>query len=230
MTAASGASDSNSGTNRRAPRPVVLVHGLWYGPVSLALMARRLEARGFATHSFGYPTLGQSLAENARALYAFARERSDETLDFVGHSLGGLVILRMLDEWSGLPPGRVVLLGSPVRGSATASKIVQMPLTRPFVGKARTALAYGFAHAPAGRETGVIAGTRGVGLGRVFERLDPPHDGTIAVAETHLPGAADALELDVSHTGLVLSREVVESVERFLRRGRFRPGAESAAS
>ncbi|NDY94988.1 hypothetical protein [Wenzhouxiangella limi] len=32
--------------------PVVLVHGLWYGPVSLALMARRLEAHGFRTHRF----------------------------------------------------------------------------------------------------------------------------------------------------------------------------------
>ncbi|MGY6555667.1 MAG: esterase/lipase family protein [Wenzhouxiangella sp.] len=211
-------------TDASAVRDVVLVHGLWYGPVSLALMARRLEARGFRTHSFSYPTLGQGLAGNARALFDFAQARGTNTLDLVGHSLGGLVILRMLDEWTGLPPGRAVLLGSPVRGSATASKIVQMPWTRPLVGQARTALEYGFARAPAGREIGVIAGTRPVGLGQVFERLESPHDGTIAVAETQLPGAVDALELPVSHTGLVLVSAVVDAVEAFLRRGRFARG------
>ena len=214
--------DSGTRSSRGGMRDVVLVHGLWYGPVSLTLMARRLEARGFRTHSFSYPTLGQALATNARALFDFARERELSQLDLVGHSLGGLVILRMLDEWKGLAPGRVVLLGSPVRGSATASKIVRMPLTRPLVGQARSALEYGFAHAPAGRETGVIAGTRPVGLGRVFERLEPPHDGTIAVAETRLPGATDQLELPVSHTGLVLASEVVAATAAFLRGGCFR--------
>lgn len=205
--------------------PVVLVHGLWYGPVSLALMARRLDGRGFRTHRFSYPTLAQSLAANARALFDFARSLEVETLHFVGHSLGGLVILRMFDEWTGLPPGRVVLLGSPVQGSAAAGRIADMKITRPVIGKARTALEYGFSHAPAGRATGVIAGTRSMGLGRVFEKLPLPHDGTIAVAETRLPGAADAIELPVSHTGLVLSAAVVSALEGFLRRGHFDRGA-----
>lgn len=204
--------------------PVVLVHGLWYGPVSLALMARRLDARGFRTHRFSYPTLARSLAANARALFEYARALETETLHFVGHSLGGLVILRMFDEWTGLPPGRVVLLGSPVQGSAAAGRIMEMKITRPVIGKARTALEYGFSHAPARRETGVIAGTRSMGLGRMFEKLPVPHDGTIAVAETRLPGAADSIELPVSHTGLVLSAEVVSAVAGFLRRGRFDRG------
>ncbi|MEE4639504.1 MAG: alpha/beta fold hydrolase [Wenzhouxiangella sp.] len=201
--------------------PVVLVHGLWYGPVSLTLVARRLDARGFRTHRFSYPTLRQSLAVNARALFDYARSLQTETLHFVGHSLGGLVILRMFDEWTGLPPGRVVLLGSPVQGSAAAGRIAEMKITRPVIGKARTALEYGFSHAPAGRDTGIVAGTRSMGLGRMFQHLPLPHDGTIAAAETRLPGAADTIKLPVSHTGLVLSAEVVAAVAGFLRCGRF---------
>jgi pimeloyl-ACP methyl ester carboxylesterase len=205
--------------------PVVLVHGLWYGPVSLVLMARRLDACGFRTHRFSYPTLRQSLAANARALFDYARSMEVDSLHFVGHSLGGLVILRMFDEWTGLPPGRVVLLGSPVQGSAAAGRIVQMKMARPVIGKARSALEYGFSHAPSGRDTGIVAGTRSMGLGRMIEHLPLPHDGTIAVAETQLPGAADNIELPVSHTGLVLSAEVVSAVAGFLRRGRFDRGA-----
>ncbi|NDY94989.1 hypothetical protein [Wenzhouxiangella limi] len=134
------------------------------------------------------------------------------------------MILRMFDEWAGLPPGRVALLGAPVQGSAAAGRIAEMKITRPVVGKARTALEYGFSHAPGGRDTGVVAGTRSMGLGRMFEKLPLPHDGTIAAAETRLPGAADAIELPVSHTGLVLSAEVVSAVAGFLRRGRFDRG------
>ncbi len=225
MTEAGSAAAADARSQPASAATVVLVHGLWYGPVSLALMARRLETRGRQTCSFSYPTVARSLAGNARALFDFARSLDVETLHFVGHSLGGLVILRMFDEWSGLPPGRVVLLGSPVQGSKTASRIVRMKLIQPVIGRAKTALEYGFAHAPAGREIGVVAGTRPVGLGRVFQRIESPHDGTIAVAETRLPGAADSIELPVSHTGLVLSADVVGVVDRFLRHGRFGRGA-----
>ncbi|MFW5816336.1 MAG: esterase/lipase family protein [Wenzhouxiangella sp.] len=217
MTAATGPAAAERAS-------VVLVHGLWYGPVSLALMARRLDARGFRCHRFSYPTLARSLAANARALFDYARSLEVETLHWVGHSLGGLVILRMFDEWSGLPPGRVVLLGAPVQGSAAAGRIAEMKIARPVIGQARSALEYGFSHAPARRQTGVVAGTRSMGLGRMFEKLPLPHDGTIAVAETRLAGAADSIELPVSHTGLVLSAEVVSAVAAFLRRGRFDRG------
>ncbi len=205
-------------------RRVVLVHGLWYGPVSMALMALRLEERGFDCHRFGYPTLSETVASNARALFEFARGLGGDQVDFVGHSLGGIVILRMFDEYRGLPPGRVVLLGSPVRGSDLAAHLASVRMIRPLIGQARTALERGFSHSPAGRETGVIAGTRPVGLGRVLGNLEEPSDGTILVKETRLDDATDMLELPVTHTGLVLSAEVCEQVAHFLGNGSFDTG------
>lgn len=202
-------------------RRVVLVHGLWYGPVSMSLLAIRLEGMGFECHRFGYPTLSRSVSENALALRDFCIELGAEQLDLVGHSLGGIVILRMLDELGGLPPGRIVLLGSPARGSSVASRLVEIKAARPFIGQSRSALERGFSHAPTGYETGVIAGTRGVGLGRIIENLEPPHDGTIGVAETRLDDARDTLEMVVSHTGLVLSAEVAKAVADFLQHGSF---------
>jgi pimeloyl-ACP methyl ester carboxylesterase len=211
-------------------RQVILVHGLWYGPVSMSLLALRLERLGLDCHRFGYPTLSQSLAVNARELHQFALALEVDQLDFVGHSLGGLVILRMLDEFGGLPPGRVVLLGSPVRGSAVVSRMLTFPATRPLIGEARTALERGFSHAPTGYPTGVIAGTHPMGLGRMIQPLNGPNDGTIEVSETQLDNAADTLQLSVSHTGLVLSAEVADAVSNFLHHGRFQSsGAASAA-
>jgi hypothetical protein len=73
-----------------------------------------------------------------------------------------------------------------------------------------------------GREIGVIAGTRSVGMGRIFSPdLPRPNDGAVTVAETRLAAACDFIDLPVSHTGMVLSRRVARETGAFLRDGRF---------
>lgn len=201
-------------------RTIVLVHGLWWGPWSMGLLGRRLGRQGLETAAFGYPTIRRDLRGNAAALREFVARLESERVDLVGHSLGGLVILRMLDEYADLPPGRVVLLGSPVHGSAVGRRVADRSLFRPLVGRARTALENGFSHAPAGRETGVVAGSRSVGVGRIFGPLDGPNDGTVTVAECRLDGASECI-LPVTHTGLVTAPSVARAVSGFLLEGNF---------
>lgn len=201
---------------------VVLVHGLWYGRPSLWPLARRLGRLGFAVDCYGYSTVRRSPATSAVRLADWARGIEAEKLHFVGHSLGGLLILRMLVEARPtLPPGRVVVLGSPLTGSAVARRISTMPGLRRALGRSSELLDPGLQRLPEQREVGAIAGTATLGLGRLFAHLESPHDGTISVAETRIDGLADHLELPVSHTGLVLSKSVAEAAARFLRTGRF---------
>lgn len=200
---------------------VVLVHGLYYGSVSVQLLAQRLRRQGYRCRIFSYPTVHGSLPVNARNLRKFLDGIRTDTLHLVGHSLGGLVILRMLDEFGDLPPGRGVLLGSSVNGSAVAAKAGEMRLTRPLIGDAAKWLKAGFHRVPADRDIGVIAGTREFGMGRFLPGFEGPGDGTVALAETELPGAADRLELPVTHTGLILSAEVARATGRFLETGKF---------
>ncbi len=201
-------------------KSVILIHGLWWGAWSMGLLGRRLERRGFAARGFSYPTMRQSLAANAAALREFVAGLDLDRIDLVGHSLGGLVILRMLDEYADLPPGRVVLLGSPVNGSAAGRRVADKRLLRPLVGQARSALEQGFSHAPAGREVGVIAGSRSVGVGRAFGSMARPNDGTVTVAECRLQGAEECI-LPVTHTGLVMAPGVAQAVASFLESGAF---------
>jgi len=207
----------------------ILVHGLWYGPVSMALVRLRLDRAGFQCRPFSFPSLKGSLATHARALRDFAAESStDSPVHLVGHSLGGLVILRALHNFDQLPPGRVVLMGTPVQGSEVSRRVgLRRPL-RPFLGDSRYALEEGFAHCPPEREIGVIAGTAGVGIGLAFGGLEGPHDGTVAVSETTLEGASDSVCLNVSHTGLVTSSLVTDAVAGFLEKGRFPRQTDSA--
>jgi hypothetical protein len=71
------------------------------------------------------------------------------------------------------------------------------------------------------RDVGVIAGTRGLGFGRVITAFDGDSDGTVTVAETCLPGVADHLLLPVTHTSMVFSPEVARRTAAFLKHGRF---------
>jgi hypothetical protein len=68
---------------------------------------------------------------------------------------------------------------------------------------------------------GVIAGCVPHGLGALFAGFDGEHDGTVAVAETHLPGVADHIVVHASHSGLLFSTEAVEQAIAFLRYGHF---------
>jgi pimeloyl-ACP methyl ester carboxylesterase len=206
---------------------VVLVHGLWFGPWSLAPLAQRLRRAGFEPRRFRYRTTTAALDQHARDLRAFVGPAPQTPLHFVAHSLGGLVTLQMLAAYPDLPAGRVVLLGSPLRGSLAARKARRVPGGRRLLGAARPTLESGIAGpAPGreiGREIGMIAGSRGIGLGLLLGGVGGPGDGTVAVAETRAEGLADHRVLPVTHTGLLFSRAVARQACHFLQNGRFDP-------
>lgn len=191
----------------------------------LAVIKRRLEANGsLRALAFSYPSLAGSMSDHVRSLIDFARAQKTERLHFVGHSLGGLVVLRALELTADLPPGRAVLLGTPLQGSKAAQGIARLiPFGKALLGAAlrEECIDCSPREWSGRREVGVIAGSMGLGLGRLFAQFDADHDGTVMVEETRLPGAKDHIVLATSHTGLVLSAEVAEQVAHFLERGVF---------
>lgn len=200
---------------------IVLVHGLWNRGWMMAAMAKRLRARGHQVSVFSYPTRADNLDGHADGLHGFVREKEAEELHLVGHSMGGLVILNMLSRYADVPPGRVVLMGTPVKGSKVVKRLARLPGQKFIFGKARDNLLQGFQVAPAGRETGMIRGTRSFGLGQMAGKQTEPNDGSISISETELEGLKDTVELEVAHSEMLISAEVVQQVEQFLVRGEF---------
>ena len=197
---------------------VILLHGLWMRRPVLWPLANRLRAAGFATRLFPYVTI---LGDPQRALPRLAacvRDAGEGPVHLLGHSLGGVLALALHAAHAGLPPGRILCLGAPIAGSRAAKRLGELHL--PLAGRSRALLEQGVP-LPPGREVGMIAGTRGMGGGQWITRLDGPHDGSVAVAETRLPGLADHLCLPVSHSGLMLSRAAAQASVRFLRHGCF---------
>ena len=101
----------------------MLVHGLWMSGFQLKVLQHRLESAGnFRVVPYSYPTVSGGMSDHVRGLLELARMQRVDELPFVGHSLGGLVILRALELTDDLPPGRAVLLGTPSQGSRAAPR------------------------------------------------------------------------------------------------------------
>jgi pimeloyl-ACP methyl ester carboxylesterase len=202
---------------------VVLVHGIWMRGGSLFVIARRLQSGGFTCHPFTYASVRRTAAQNAERLHAFSGRLDADIVHFVGHSLGGIVVLHLFDRYPQQRPGRVVFLGSPVNGSAVARRSAANPVSRLLLGNSLGRALLGGTPAWHGtRDLGVIAGSRPFGVGRVLGVLRGANDGTVSIDETRIAGAIDHIVLPVTHSGMAISRPVADQVRAFLRDGEFR--------
>jgi pimeloyl-ACP methyl ester carboxylesterase len=200
---------------------VILLHGLWMRGFTLTMLRHRLERAGYSVESFDYASVTAAPDVGIERLLKRVTMRKSGKVHFVGHSLGGLVALQALQREPRLIRGRVVCLGSPLRGSAVARGVARLPGGAFVIGKSLSVLRDGMERWEGEQPVGSIAGRLPLGLGIAVGSLSSPHDGTVSVAETELPGLADHCVVPATHTGLLFSEDAAEQTIAFLREARF---------
>jgi pimeloyl-ACP methyl ester carboxylesterase len=173
----------------------------------MRVLGGRLAQAGFRPAYYRYRSWRGGLAEAARDLRAFIGETDGARVHLVGHSLGGVVIARMLEEADLPRPGRVAMLGSPMSGSAAGKRLFRYGAGRWLMGKvAREGVVERTPRWPGKRDLLVVAGDLPLGTGLLLG-IARPHDGMVRVEETSVTGAR-AVVVRASHVGLLLSRKV----------------------
>jgi len=201
---------------------VIFLHGIWMTGPDMAVLRRRVRACGFPVRQFSYPSVRIPPRENAARLQRWLMGVEADTVHFVAHSLGGLVVRWLLHDFPDQRPGRIVTLGTPHAGSRVAARAARRPLLRRVLGASvEQGLLGDLPPWDGARELGVIAGTREFGIGRFVTRLAPPHDGTVEVGEACLDGMTDFVTVRATHLGLLYSAAAARQVCAFLAGGRF---------
>ncbi|MBS0364413.1 MAG: alpha/beta hydrolase [Proteobacteria bacterium] len=202
---------------------VVYVHGLWMPGDESLMLRRRLAQQGMTLHPFRYSAVHSVMSDVTASLHAFVRGLPGDTVHFIGHSLGGLVIHRLLERYPQQPAGNTVFLGTPSVSSRAAVGAARFVALAQLMGQsvAEELLQPRERRWTYPRPLGIIAGTHPIGIGQFLAHFGEDNDGTVAVSETRMPGATDHIALPVSHFGLLTSARVARETALFLKEGHF---------
>ena len=214
-----------------AGKACILVHGIIRSSKSLSSFRTSLEEQGYTVIGFDYPSTRGSITQSAEYLRKVidSLEGIDQ-IDFVVHSMGGLIVRALLTLEPDCRLHRMVMIAVPNLGAELADRFRNYRLFRLLYGPAGQQLATD----PNGLipqlptppfEFAVVAGTRGKETG--YNPLLPGEDdGTVTVDSTRLPGATDFLCARGLHSFLLDSCEVVAATVRFLQTGALRESGE----
>ena len=206
---------------------IILLHGLSRSADSMEKLESGLLDAGYAVANIDYPSRHLSIEELAPlAVQAGIDDCADaERVNFITHSLGGILVRVYLEDNTVDHLGRIVMLGPPNHGSEIVDKLRGIPGYSLINGPAGSQLGTGENDIPAQLQpvyydVGVIAGTHLV-YPVLSQILPNPDDGIVSVESTKFDGMKDFLLVNRTHTFIMNSPEVLEQSISFIETGRF---------
>jgi len=194
-------------------------------------MAAALDQAGYRTINLDYPSRKASIESLAMRFIPDALQQCSlatcETIHFVTHSMGGILLRHYLSRQPIERLGRVVMLSPPNGGSEVVDALKDNWFFRWYNGPAGQQLDTGpdgiaARLGPVDYPVGVITGNVHAFFDTHFSEIIPgADDGKVSVKRAAVKGMRDMLVLPYAHPFILGEREVILQTMHFLSRGTF---------
>ncbi len=194
-------------------------------------LAKALECAGYLTINVNYPSTQYKVEKLAAVVIAKALAICPKAakINFVTHSMGGILVRQFLSNNVIKNMGRVVMLGPPNKGSQVVDKLGNIPGFKLINGPAgmqlgTTKQSVPNSLGPVDFDLGIISGTRSINP--ILSLMIPkPNDGKVSVDSSKVAGMVDHIELPVTHSFMMTNEAVIAQAIYFLAHGRFKTQA-----
>ena len=214
-------------TQLTAEEVVILLHGLIRTSASMEAMEDALLKEAYIVHNIDYPSRHfpiEQLAKEVREQVEAITE-SDDTVHFVTHSMGGILVRTIQKETPLKNIGRVVMLSPPNQGSELVDSLGDLSLYKWINGPAGDQLGtdpdgYINSLGPVDFELGVIAGDRSINwINSII--IPGKDDGKVSIERAKVEGMKDYKVIHATHPYIMKNNEAVTATIRFLKSGSF---------
>lgn len=211
---------------------VVFIHGIWGNRAAFFPLAHHVKGRGYKTRYFDYNSVAYNPARNAAKLATYLEKLNADTIHLVAHSLGGLVLKHYMHYYDHSRIGKVIMVATPLNGSNVAKLLNKNDFTKLILGRATERGLLGDVPPwPKDQPLGMIAGNLDKGFGTVAERVatelgepklfSTASDGTVGLEETMSDEVTHRIEVNQSHTAMLMTKDVARAVSCYLKQGNF---------
>lgn len=222
----------NPSANNTIGECVILIHGMGRTYKAMNSMQKILTETGYDTVNLGYPSTDKDIATIADQYFSNAisqcRKFHPTAINFVTHSLGGIVLRQTIKENRPEDLGRVVMLSPPNQGSSVADTLQNWWFYEWLNGPAGQQLQTGEDSVPnqlgpIDYPVGIITGDHYAFFDAWFSHILPgKDDGKVSVEQAKVEGMADFLVVHESHPFIMNSLNVQEETIYFLQHGVFK--------
>jgi hypothetical protein len=221
---------ASDNTSVQSTENVILLHGLCRTGRSMTKIQRDLTRAGYTVWNVNYPSRTapiDTLADDAIGkAVTNCLENGATKIDFVTHSMGGILVRSYLSHHTIPELNRVVMLAPPNQGSEIVDKLGAWALFKWINGPAGDELGtdknslpnqLGPAHFP----VGIIAGDRSVNWINSLFLIPGRDDGKVAVKRAKLDGMSGFIVIHATHMFITYNDEAIRQTIQFLRTGKF---------
>lgn len=210
-----------------AKENVVLLHGLARSASSFKKLEKTLNDEGYQVYNINYPSRKFTIEVLASKIRTQLEPviKDGETIHFVTHSMGGILLRQIQCDDPIKTIGRVVMLSPPNNGSEVVDVLGELSAFEWLNGPAGNQLGTGPDSAPntlpaVDFELGIITGDRSInwGLSMLIPGKD---DGKVSVKSAKVEGMKSFRVVHASHPLIMKNSNVIEMVTFFLKNGSF---------